>query len=298
MRIFLTGASGWIGSAAVSELVGSGHEVLGLARSDASAAAIDALGAEVLRGDLDDLGSLRTGASASDGVIHMGYNHDFSRMDAAARTDLQAVEAMGAVLAGSERPLLIAGGALGLAPGRVGTERDMPAAGGHARTASADATLALADRGVRSMVARFAPTVHGDGDHGFVARLVAIAREKGVSAYIADGGNRWPAIHRSDAGVLLRLAFLDAPAGSVLHAIAEEGVPTREIAEAIGRGLGLLVASIDAEQADAHFGWLGRFFGADAPISNTLTRDMLAWQPTGPGLIADLDAGHYFQTRV
>jgi nucleoside-diphosphate-sugar epimerase len=295
MRVFITGASGWIGSSVVSELVRTGNEVVGLARSDSAAARVEALGAEVVRGDLDDLGSLRIGAESADGVVHLGYNHDFSQMGAAADTDLQAINAIGAALEGSSRPLVIASGTLGLAPGRVGTENDHPDAGGHPRIANARAALSLVDRGVRSVVVRFAPTVHGPGDHGFVATLVAIAREKGVSGYVDDGANRWPAVHRLDAGNLVSLAVLGAPAGSVLHATAEEGIPTRTIAEAIGRGLDIPVVSVAAADATEHFSWLGRFFGADAPASNALTRQLLGWEPTHPGLIADLDEGHYFK---
>jgi nucleoside-diphosphate-sugar epimerase len=219
-------------------------------------------------------------------------------MGQAAQTDLQAIETIGAVLEGSDRPLLIASGTLGLAIGRVGTERDRPELGGHPRIANADTALSFADRGVRSVVVRFAPTVHGPGDHGFVAVLVGIAREKGVSGYIEDGANRWPAVHRLDAGRLVRLALETAPAGSVLHAVAEEGIPTREIAEAIGRGLGLPVESVPADRAAEHFSWLGRFFGADAPASNDLTRELMGWAPTHSGLIADLDSGSYFTNSV
>ncbi|GIJ74576.1 SDR family oxidoreductase [Virgisporangium ochraceum] len=290
MRVFVTGASGWIGSAVVPELLRAGHRVLGLARSDKSAAAVADLGAEVHRGDLDDLGSLRAGAAASDGVVHLGYNHDFSDIPGAARTDLAAVTAFGEVLAGTGGPLVVAAGTAGIAPGRVATEADLPAPGGYARTANSVATLALAERGVRASVVRFAPTVHGAGDHGFVATLVGIAREKGVSAHVGDGANRWPAVHRADAATLVARAVDDAPPGAILHATAEEGVATREIAEAIGRGLGLPVASADPDQ----FGWLGMFFGADSPASSTVTRDRFGWSPTGPGLIEDLDAGHYF----
>jgi nucleoside-diphosphate-sugar epimerase len=249
-----------------------------------------------LRGDLDDLDILRGGASASDGVVHLGYNHDFSRMEQAAQTDLQVIEAIGTTLAGTGRPLLIASGTLGLAPGRVGTEQDMPDPAMHPRIANALAALSFVDRGVGSVIVRFAPTVHGAGDHGFMAVLVGIAREKGVSAYLDDGANRWPAVHRLDAANLVRLAIQDAPAGSTVHATAEEGVPTRVIAEAIGRGLDVPVVSLPGAQAEEHFSWLGRFFAADAPASSTRTRELLGWNPTQPGLIEDLDAGHYFQT--
>jgi nucleoside-diphosphate-sugar epimerase len=298
MRIFVTGASGWIGSAVVSELLTSGHQVVGLARSDASAAAVEALGAEVRRGDLADLDNLAAGAADSGGVVHLGYNHDFSQMGEAAQTDLQAIETFGAALAGTDRPLLIASGTLGLAAGRVGTEEDRPDPSAHPRIANADAALALVDRGVRPLVARFAPTVHGAGDHGFVAVLVGIARDKGVSAYVGDGANRWPAVHRLDAANLVARAMEKAPAGSILHAVAESGIATRVIAEAIGRGLDVPVVSVAAEQAADHFGWIGGFFGADAPASNAVTRELLGWEPTGPGLIEDLDEGHYFQPPV
>ena len=296
MRIFVTGASGWIGSSVVSELLGHGHEVVGLARTHASEQVIAGLGADVARGDLGDLDSLRSAAVASDGVVHLGYNHDFSRMEQAAATDRTAIETMGTALEGTHSPLVIASGTLGLAPGRVGTERDMPDPGVHPRTANASLALSYADRGVRSSVVRFAPTVHGPGDHGFVATLVAIAREKGVSGYVDDGANRWPAVHRLDAGRLVRLAVEGAPARSVVHATAETGIQTKLIAEAIGRGLGVPVASIPAARAAEHFGWLARFYGADAPASSDLTRQLLGWQPTQAGLLEDLDQRHYFQS--
>jgi nucleoside-diphosphate-sugar epimerase len=292
MRVFLTGASGFIGSAIVPELIGAGHQVLGLARSDAAAAAVAAAGAEVHRGALDDLDSLRAGAAASDGVIHTAFIHDFSDMPASARTDLRAIETLGAELAGSDRPLVITSGTAALPAGRVGTERDEPdrtSAGAH-RIPSEDAVLALATRGVRSSVVRPAPSVHGEGDHGFVPILIGIARDKGVSGYVGDGANRWPAVHRLDAARLYRLAVESAPAGSILHAVAEEGVPTRDIAEVIGRHLDLPVAAVEPE----HFGWLGGFFAADIRASSALTRELLGWQPTHPGLIEDLDQGHYF----
>ncbi len=294
MRVFVTGASGWIGSAVVPALLAAGYQVVGLARSDAAAAAIAALGAEVRRGDLADLDGLRAGAAASDGVVHLGYNHDFSRMEEAARLDSTAVTTFGEVLAGTGKPLLIASGLLGLATGRPATEQDAPDPSVHPRSATALAATALAAHGVRSVVLRFAPTVHGAGDHGFVSVLVGIAREKGVSAYIDDGQNAWSAVHRLDAGHLVRLAVDAAPAGSAVHASAEEGVPTRAIAEAIGRGLDLPVLSIPADQATDHFGWMGRFFGVDARASSGVTQELLGWKPTQPGLIDDLDAGHYY----
>lgn len=296
MRVFVTGASGFIGSAVVPELIGAGHQVVGLARSDASADAILAAGAQVHRGALDDLDSLRAGADASEGVIHLAFIHDFSAHEDAARTDLRAIETLGAVLEGSGRPLVIASGALGLAPGRIATERDMPVSGAAAspRILSEQTALALAAKGVRSSSVRLAPTVHGEGDHGFVATLVGIAREKGVSGYIGDGSNRWPGVHRLDAAQLFRLAIERAPAGSVLHGVADEGVPVRAIAEAIGRHLDLPMVAIAPEDAGDHFGWLGRFLAFDSPASSALTRELVRWQPTHPGLLADLDQGHYF----
>jgi nucleoside-diphosphate-sugar epimerase len=298
MRVFVTGASGWIGSAVVPELIGAGHQVVGLARSDASAAALVAAGAEVQRGALDDLDSLRAGAAASDGVIHLAFIHDFAQYESAARTDRRAIETLGAALEGSDRPLVIASGTLGVAPGRVGTERDAPDAGAAPRAVSAEVTLALASRGVRAAVLRLPPTVHGEGDHGFVATLVAIARAKGVSGYIGDGSNRWPAVHRLDAAHLFRLALEEAPARSVLHAVADEGVPVRDIAEVIGRHLNLPAVSISPEDAGEHFGWLGAFLGADSAASSALTREQMGWEPTQPGLIDDLDEGHYFHNSA
>ncbi|WP_328535301.1 SDR family oxidoreductase [Streptomyces sp. NBC_00344] len=297
MRVFVTGASGFIGSAVVPELIGAGHRVVGLARSDASADALAAAGAEVLRGALDDLDSLREGAAASDGVIHLAYIHDFSRYESAARTDAQAIETLGAALEGSGRPLVIASGTLGLTPGRVATERDTPdpGSGVSPRAAGARAALSLASCNVRSSVVRLSPSVHDEGDHGFIPTLIAIARDKGVSGYAGDGSNRWPAVHRLDAAHLFRLALEIAPAGSVLHGVADEDVPVRTIAEVIGWHLGLPVAAISPEDTAEHFGWLGAFLAADAPASSALTRELLGWQPTRPGLIDDLDQGHYFR---
>lgn len=294
MKILVTGASGWIGSASVKELISAGHHVLGLARNNDSAAKIAKLGAEVVRGSLDDLTSLRSAAALAEGVVHLGYNHDFSQMAAAARMDQAAIETFADVLQGTGGPLLIASGTLGLSPGRVGTEADMPNAGGHPRTANADYTLGLADRGIRSMVVRFAPTVHGaGGDHGFVAVLARIAREKRVSCYLGEGQNRWPAVNRLDAGKLVQLAIDKATPGSVLHAVAEEGIATRDIATVLGKSLDLPVQSIPAEHAQAHFGWLGMFFGADAPASSIHTRSLLGWTPAHATLLEDIAAGHY-----
>jgi nucleoside-diphosphate-sugar epimerase len=295
VRIFVTGATGWIGSAVVPELLNAGYQVLGLARSDAAAASVVALGAGVHRGDLDDLDGLCAAATASDGVIHLGYNHDFSRMEAAAHTDLAVINTIGAALEGTDRPFVIASGVLGLASDRAATEQDMPDPSVHPRIAGVQAALSFATRGVRPSSVRFAPTVHGRGDHGFIATLVSIARDKGVSGYINDGDNRWPAVHRLDAAKLVRLALDNAPAGTAVHATAEEGVPTRTIAEAIGRGLDLPVVSIPADQASDHFGWIGRFFGTDSRASSAATQQLFGWNPVHPGLIADLDAGHYFE---
>jgi nucleoside-diphosphate-sugar epimerase len=310
MRIFVTGASGWIGSAVVPELIGAGHQVVGLARSDASAAALTLAGAEVHRGTLDDLDSLRSAAAASDGVIHLAFKHELAfsgDFQGAADADRRAVETFGEVLAGSDKPFVLASGLLGLAPGQVATEQDghgshaaVAAFGGgpQARWETAELTLSLASSGVRSSIMRLSPTNHGDGDNGFMATLVGIAREKGVSGYVGDGANRWPAVHRLDSARLFRLAVEQAPAGSTLHAAAEEGVPIREIAEVIGRHLSLPVASIAPEDAGEHFSWMGGFIGLDAPASSALTRELLGWQPTQVGLIEDLDQGHYFQAAT
>jgi nucleoside-diphosphate-sugar epimerase len=307
MRVFVTGASGWIGSAVVPELIGAGHQVTGLARSDASAAALTAAGAQVHRGALDDLDSLRSAAAASDGVIHLAFKHDLAfsgDFQGAADADRRAIETFGEALADSGRPFLIASGTLGLAPGRVATERDgltpdpataPPVGGAHARLANAHMTLALASRGVRSAVVRLPPTVHGDGDNGFMATIVGIARAKAVSGYIGDGSNRWPAVHRLDAAHLFRLALEKAPAGSALHAVADEGVPIRDIAEVIGRHLDIPVAAVSPGDAGEHFSWLAGFLGTDSPASSELTRELLGWHPTHPGLIDDLEKGHYFR---
>jgi nucleoside-diphosphate-sugar epimerase len=305
MRVFVTGASGWIGSALVPELIAAGHEVLGLARSAASAASIAAAGAEPIRGDLDDLDLLRSQAADADGVVHLAFKHEWMRtgdFQGAAETDRRAVEALGEALTGSDRPLVVASGTAGLAPGRFATEADghsdPPAAlppGPRTRRATAEYTLSLASRGVRSSVLRLAPTVHGDGDHGFMAALVGIARDKGVSGYLGDGSNRWPAVHRLDAARLFRLALKNAPAGSTLHAVADEGVPIRQVAETIGRHLNLPIDAISPEDGGDHFAFLAGFIGVDTPASSTHTRELLAWEPVQPGLLDDLEQGHYFQ---
>jgi nucleoside-diphosphate-sugar epimerase len=295
MRVFVTGASGFIGSAVVPELVAAGHRVLGLARSDASAKALAAAGAEVHRGDLNDLESLRAGAAESEGVIHLGFIHDFNNFAASVQTDRRAIETIGGVLEGTGRPFVIATGTMGIAPGRLATE-DIPFdAKAHPRTANAVFALGLAQRGVRVSFVRLAPTVHGKGDHGFVPVIIQIARAKGVSGYTGDGANRWNAVHRLDAARLFVLALEKAAPGAVLHGVADESVTNRLIAEIIGRKLGLPVTSVAPEAIDAHFGWMGRFFSMDQPASSALTRKLMGWNPTGPGLVEDLEAGHYFE---
>lgn len=279
MRVFMTGATGYIGSAVVRELIHAGHQVVGLSRSNKGDAALKAAGAEVHRGALDDVDSLRAGAAAADGVIHLAFQHDFSDFAVALTIDLRAVETIGAALEGSGRPFVITDHANG--------------------TASENEAIALAERGVRTSIVSLAPSVHGEGDKGFVPRLINIAREKGVSAYIGDGSNRWPAVHRLDAARLYRLALKKALAGSRLYGRAEEGVPFRDIAGVIGKHLNLPMVSISRDEADAHFGFLGTIAALDIPSrypgsSGEQTRERLAWQPVHPGLIADLEQGHYF----
>ena len=289
MRVFVTGASGWIGSALVPELLGAGHEVVGLARSDAAAAAVEEMGAEVLRGDLDDLETLRAGAENADGVVHLAFGHDFSRLEAAIRTDAAAVGALGEVLAG--KPFVAASGTP-MVPGRAATEQDDAVFAGPVggRADVARAVLKTAERGVRPALVRLPRSVHGEGDvHGLIARLVGLGREKGIAAYVGDGTQRWPAVHVSDAAHLFRLALEQAPAGSVLHAVGDEGVPIREVAEVVGRRLGLPVTSVAAEE----LGFLGGLLGLDQPASSAKTQELLGWRPVHPGLLEDLEKGYY-----
>lgn len=293
MKVFVTGASGFVGSAVLRDLIDHGHDVIGLARSDASAKAVAAAGAQVHRGDLTDLDSLRTGAEGADGVVHLAYHHNFDEYVDAGRLDRQAIEAIGQALAGSGRPLVVTSGMAGAAPGRLLTETDATPPG--APRVSEQAVLEFAEQDVRVAIVRLSPSVHGEGDHGFVPRLISIAREKGVSAYPGDGANRWPAVHRLDAAPLFRLALEQSSSGTVLHAAAEEGIASRDIAGAIGAQLGLPVAAVPAEQSFDHFGWIGGFFAADLPASSALTRQRFGWQPTGVGLIEDLEQGHYFR---
>jgi len=296
MKIFMTGASGWVGSAAAAELLAAGHDVVGLARSDESATSIAAAGITPHLGSLDDLDSLRAGASAADAVAHFGFKHDFSDMAGAGRTERAVIEAFGEVLAGSDRPLLFASGLAGLAPGRTVTENDRnPAEGADSmRGGGENLALSYAERGVRSIALRLAPTVHGaGGDHGFMANIAETARRTGVAGYVGDGANRWPAVNRLDAARLVVLALESSPAGSVVHAAGEEGIAARDIAGAIGAALDLPVASIAEGDAAEHFGWMARFFALDIPASSELTQHRLGWNPSAPGLLADITAGYY-----
>jgi nucleoside-diphosphate-sugar epimerase len=295
MRVFVTGASGWIGSATVDELLAAGHEVTGLARSDASAAALQAKGVHVRRGDLDDLASIREGAQAAEAVIHLANKHDWANMAASSAAERAAVQTIGDALAGTGRPFLLASGVAGLAQGRPVTEDDASPFHGpqSPRGGSENLALEFVDRGVHTVSLRFAPTVHGARDHGFIAAIAAVARDKGVSGYPGDGTNRWAAVHRSDAARLVTLGLQKAPAGSRLHAVAEEGIPAREIAEAIGRAFSLPVASIAPDDVQGHFGWIGMFFSMDLAATSTVTQELLGWAPAGPTLIEDIDAGAY-----
>lgn len=295
MHVFVTGATGFVGSAVVRELLDAGHRVTGLARSDAAATALQAAGAQVHRGALDDADSLRRGAAAADGVIHTAFIHDFAHYLDNCQADGRAIAALGAGLAGSDRPLLVTSGTAVLPQGRLGTEveRADPASA-PPRAISETAALALLPQRVRAMVLRLPPSVHGEGDHGFVPMLIGIARDAGVSAYVGDGANRWPAVQRTDAARLYRLALERGQAGACYHGNAEEGVAFGDIAAAIGRHLQLPVRAVPAEAAAAQFGWMARFASQDVPTSSAWTREQLGWQPTGPGLLQDLDGAGYF----
>jgi nucleoside-diphosphate-sugar epimerase len=297
MRVFVTGATGWVGSAVVRDLVAAGHQVLGLCRSEDKAADLAAAGAEVLRGAIQDLDALKSGAARSDGVIHLAFNHDFSKFAENGADERRAIAAIGAALEGSDRPLIVTSGMALLQPGAVATEetRQRPASETFPRDPEG-AVEALTARGVRATTVRLPPSVHGRGEHGFVSRVIGFAREKGVSPYIGDGLNRWPAAHRLDAARVFRLALERGAEGGPFHAVADEGVPFREIAATIGRRLNLPVVSQSAEEADKHFGWFARFAAIDCPASSARTRSRLGWKPEQPGLIADLDHPAYFQS--
>jgi nucleoside-diphosphate-sugar epimerase len=296
MRIFVTGATGFIGTAIVQELIGTGHQVLGLARSDSGSKWLTAAGAEVHRGSLEDLESLRSGAAAADGVIHTAFIHDFANYAPAAEADKRAIEALGAALAGSGRPFVVTSGTLLVQrQGPLATEEDAPDSNFPRK--SEQAALALASRGVRVSVVRLPPSVHGDGDHGFVPRLISIARGKVVSAYPGDGSNRWPAVHRLDAAHLYRLAIEKGSAWAAYHGVADEGVPFRDIAEVIGRRLNVPVAAKAPEEVAGHFGWIGLFASIDCPASSARTQKELGWRPAHPALIADIDRPIYFEAQ-
>ncbi|MGV8875597.1 MAG: SDR family oxidoreductase [Rhodococcus sp. (in: high G+C Gram-positive bacteria)] len=299
MHVFVTGASGWIGSATVDTLLAAGHDVTGLARSDASAASVQAKGVRVLRGDLDDLASLRTGSKDADAVIHLANKHDWADMAESNRAERSAVETICDELAGSDRPFLFASGVAGLTPGRPSTEEDpAPFSGPDSPRGGAEAlAFEYAEKGVKSVALRFSPTTHGDGDHGFIALIVAAARAKGVSGYISDGSTGWAAVHRSDAADMIRLGLAKAPSGSRLHAVGETSVPSKEIAEAIGRGLGLPTVSIPVEKAHDHFGFIGNLFAMDLSSTSAITQSLLDWTPSGPTLLDDLANGSYFSSK-
>jgi nucleoside-diphosphate-sugar epimerase len=296
MKVFMTGASGWIGSAVAAELIATGHDVVGLARSAESATALTAAGVTPHQGSLDDLDSLRAGASGADAVIHLGFKHDFSDMAGAGRTERAVLETFGDALAGSHRPLLLASGLAGVAPGRTITENDRNPSDGpdSMRGGGENLALSFADRGIRSVAVRFAPTVHGaGGDHGFLATIAQAAVRTGVAGYIGEGANRWPAVNRADAARLVALALKNAPAGSVIHAAGEEGIAARDIAGALGAALGLPVESVHPDAAGEHFGWIGRFFALDMPASSAITQERYGWSPVGPSLLEDIAAGYY-----
>lgn len=297
MRIFVTGATGFVGSAIVPELLAAGHQVIALARSDAAASKLASAGVQVHRGSIENPESLASGAATADAVIHTAFIHDFANFAASCDTDRRAIETLGTALAGSRRPMLVTSGTGLLAPGRTAVEDDLHATGPDAfpRVATEEAAATFAAGGVRIGVVRLAPSVHGPDDHGFVPHLIEVARKTGVSAYIGDGANRWPAVHRLDAGRLYRLAIeSDFTPGTRFHGVAEEGVPFREIAEAIARGLGIPTASKTRDEAQGHFEWFVRFAGLDAPASSARTQERLGWRPTHPGLLADLGGPGYF----
>ncbi len=295
MRVFVTGATGFVGSAVVGELVGAGHQVVGLARSDQAASALESMGAEARPGDLENLDALRSGAAASDGVIHAGFIHDFSRFKESCEVDRLAIETMAAALAGSDRLLVVTSGTGLLSPGQVATEdTEAPSDTGFPRVSEQAAFAAAASLGTQVAVVRLPPSVHGDGDHGFVPILIGLAREKGEAAFVGDGSNHWPAVHRLDAATAYRLVLEKGRGGTRYHAVGESGVPFREIAAVIGRRLGVPVVGKTREEAAGHFGWFAHFAGIDNRVSSQKTRDELGWQPTGPGLIADIDRPVYF----
>lgn len=294
MRIFVTGATGWVGSAVVKDLIAAGHEVTGLARSPASAGKLAAAGAQVVHGSIEDIEVLRAAARAADAVIHTAFNHDWSRFAENCAADKHAIEALGAELEGSERPLIVTSGVALLAPGRLATEADAAPPVTESFPRASEAVIEeLRGRDVRATTVRLAPTVHGVGDHGFVPRLAGIARDKGVSAYISDGQNRWPAVHRLDAARVFRLA-LEHTAEGPFHAVAEQGVALKDIAEAIARSFDLPLVSKAAAEAGEHFGWFAPFVGLDAPTSSDRTRAVLDWKPEQPGLLEDLARPDYF----
>jgi nucleoside-diphosphate-sugar epimerase len=295
MNVFVTGATGWVGSAVIEELRAAGHAVTGLARSDAAAAALTSAGVAVRRGSLEDLESLRAGAADSDAVVHTAFNHDFSRFAENAAVERGAIEAIGSALAGSGRPFVVTSGVALVAPGRVVTEDDVRDPNEPFPRDPETAAATAASRGVRVSTIRLSPSVHGTGEtHGFVPILIGIARERGVSAYVGAGNNRWPGVHRRDAARLYRLALERGAEHAIYHGVADEGVPFREIAEVIGRHLNVPTVSISPDEADAHFGWFARFARVDAPASSAKTQRALSWHPTGPGLIDDLDSAAYF----
>ena len=294
MRVFITGATGFIGSAVVAELIGAGHQVTGLARTDAGAEQLAAAGAGVQRGSLADLDSLKRGAADSEGVLHLAFVHDFANFAASCEMDQAAIEALCGALVGSNRPLVVTSGVLGLAEGRAGTEEDVPSH--HSPRRSEETALLFVPKGVRASVIRLSPSVHGDGDHGFVPALIKAARDQGFASYVGDGTNRWPAVHRLDAARLYRLALEKGTAGARYHGVAEEGIPIRDIAAMIGKRLGVPPVSRSAEEVTSALGFIGQVLAMDASSSSQSTQDRLGWRPTQPGLIADLESGTYFSS--